>query len=134
MKALIGSVAIGNRRDRVHASARVSRAFHPTFDGNVALEERLAATVGWTRRGSHATSIALAPFVVRTRTWTRDLGSSDALGFGASVRAGHALTGLLHIDAIGEVGRTPYARLDGARLADTLGGQLIVALTARVAQ
>jgi len=33
-------------------------------------------------------------------------------------------------DAIGEASVTPYARLDGGRLADQRGGQLLVALSA----
>jgi hypothetical protein len=75
----------------------------------------------------------LSPFAARTRTWTRDAGDSHDLSAGASLYVGRQLTRELRVDAIGQAGVSPYASLDGERLpSSTLGGQVLVALSARV--
>jgi len=134
LRTFVGSVTAGVAREPCHASVSISRSFYPTFDGNVALENRLSGSATWTRRGAHAAAIALSPFVAHTTTWTRDAGAAGEIDVGASLHASYALSALLAVDAIAEAGRTPYARLDGARLADSFGGQLLVAFTAHVAR
>lgn len=127
----VGSVTAGIVRCCLDASLSASRAFYPTFEGNVALENRLAGALTWPEHRG-APSVTVAPFVAQTRTWTRDAGSASNLGFGTSLRAGYRLGDGLRLDAIGEAGMTPYTRLDGSRLADRLGGQLAVALSGQI--
>jgi hypothetical protein len=132
---LIGAVEAGMRRDRMTANANLGRAFYPTFDGNIARESRLSGVVTYTPGKTRRTRLALAPFVTRTRTWTRDAGSARELAAGASLQLGRELSKQLRVDAIGEAGISPYMRLDGERLpSSALGGQVVVALSGRVAQ
>ena len=49
--------------------------------------------------------------------------------------ASHAFGDRLRLDAVGELGATPYARLDGVRAPESqLGGHLLVALSAVTAR
>ncbi len=121
------------KRDRLQWSTRLARTFYPTFDGNIAREARLAGMVAYSPGRTGRTKLSLSPFAARTRTWTRDAGTSDELSAGASLYFGRQLTTQLRVDAIGQAGVSPYARLDGERLpASALGGQVLVALSARV--
>lgn len=134
LRAPVGSVTAAIRREPFHIGASLSRAFYPTFDGNLALDTRLSGTAQWFARGRRRASIALAPFIAHTTTWARDAAAVDEIDLGASLHASYALDRRLNLDAIGEAGRTPYTRLDGARLADSFGGHVLVALTAHVAR
>lgn len=144
LTTLVGEVAAGARRGACEASASLGRQLYPTFDGDLSLEERAAGSVACAvgRRGEG--SVRVSPFAARTRTWIRDTGAGggamDEISAGASIAAGRELGARraagggagarLRIDAIGEVGVTPYARLDGARAPDSqLGGRLLVALS-----
>jgi hypothetical protein len=130
---VVGEVEAGIRLDRVAAGARIARSFFPTFDGNVARESRVAGTVTWTAGQSRRTSITLAPFAARTRTWSREAPSTRDLSAGAQLQLSRELTRKLRIDAIGEAGLSPYARGESERLpTGNYGGQLIVALSGRV--
>ena len=143
MTALVGDLEAGVRRGRVQAKVGVARTFYPTFDGNVAREARATGAVTYAAGSTGRTQLTLAPFAVRTRTWTRSAPATTAISAGASLLVGRALRqrqtaqGLhqLRVDAIGEAAISPYARLDGDRLAaSTLGGQLLVALSGTVAR
>ena len=128
----VGQVTLGVRRGGWAASASAGRAVYPTFDSNVAAEERVSARVDG---AIGATTVALAPFATRTRTWTREVGSYVDRAVGATASAGRPVTDALRVDVYGELGVSPYARLDGGRApVASLGGQVLVALTARVAR
>jgi hypothetical protein len=121
-------VEAGVERGELSARGHVTRGFYPTFDGNVAREARVSAELSYERP---KTKVVLAPFAARTHTWTRDAGDSRDVTAGASLHVGRELTDLLRVDAIGEAGVSPYARLDRERLPhSSLGGQVLVALTA----
>ena len=131
LTAAVGEVAAGARRGGCEASASVGRAFYPTFDGNLALEERAAGTVQCGVGPRRKATVRVSPFAARTWTWTREAGASYEVSAGASVHAGRAIDHRLRVDAIGEAGVTPYARLDGGREPSSkLGGRLMVALSA----
>ena len=131
LRALAGEVAAGARGGGCEATASVGRSFYPTFDGNIALEERASGSLGCALGPRRATKLRVSPFAARTWTWTREAGSSYEVSAGASVHAGHALDRRFRIDAIGEAGVAPYARLDGERDPSArLGGRLMVALSA----
>jgi hypothetical protein len=132
MTILVGDVEVGVQRERVQWSAKVARAFYPTFDGNIAREARIAGSVAYSPGRSGRTKLSLSPFAARTRTWTREDGTSLDVSAGASLYFGRALTRELRVDAIGEAGVSPYARLDGGLEASRLGGQVLVALSGRV--
>ena len=129
----VGSLDAGWRRDRIESGARAARTIYPTFDGNIAREARLAGNVSYTAGQTRRTKLTLSPFVARTKTWTRDAGISRDITAGASLYFGRALTKQLRVDAIGQAGVSPYARLDRAGVGpSTLGGQVLVALSGRV--
>ncbi|HEY5925778.1 MAG TPA: hypothetical protein VIV11_29025 [Kofleriaceae bacterium] len=129
----IGDLEAGMRRDRVEWSAKVGRTFYPTFDGNIAREARVAASVSYTPGRTRRTKLSLSPFAARTRVWTRDAGTSLDTSTGASLYFGRELTRELRVDAIGQAGITPYAQLEGDREGTpSLGGQVLVALSGRV--
>jgi hypothetical protein len=133
MTILVGDVEAGMIRDRMQWSAKLARTFYPTFDGNIAREARVAGMVSYSPGQTRRTKLTLSPFAARTRTWTRDAGTSADVSAGASLYVGRELTRELRVDAIGQAGVTPYARLDGERLApSSFGGQVLVALSARV--
>jgi hypothetical protein len=133
MTILVGDIEAGIKRDRVQWSTKLARTFYPTFDGNIAREARVAGMVSYTPGRTRRTKLTLSPFAARTRTWTREDGTSHDLSAGASLYVGRQLTRELRVDAIGQAGVSPYARLDGERLpSSTLGGQVLVALSARV--
>jgi hypothetical protein len=133
MTILVGNLEAGVRRDRLTASATASRSFYPTFDGNIAREARIAGQVEYVAGRTRRTTLALSPFATRTHTWTRDDGDSRDVSTGASVHFGRELSKQLRVDAIGEAGVSPYARLDRERLpSSTVGGQVLVALTGKV--
>jgi hypothetical protein len=133
MTIFVGFLEGGVRRDRFTASGLVSRSFYPTFDGNIAREARIEGQVSYVAGRTRRTELALSPFATRTHTWTRDDGDSRDVATGASVHVGRELTKQLRVDAIGEAGVSPYARLDRERLpASQLGGSVLVALTAKV--
>jgi hypothetical protein len=118
----------GVKKNELSARGHVTRGFYPTFDGNVAREARVSAELSYERP---KTKVTLSPFAARTHTWTRDAGDSRDITAGASLHVGRELTDLLRVDAIGEAGVSPYARLDRERLPQSaLGGQVLVALTA----
>ncbi len=121
-------IEAGVQQRELSARGHVTRGFYPTFDGNVAREARIAADLSYARP---KTTIKLSPVAARTHTWTRDAGDSRDITAGASLHVGRELTNLLRVDAIGEAGVSPYARLDRERLPQSsLGGQVLVALTA----
>jgi hypothetical protein len=137
---LVGDLEAGVRRGRLLASANLSRAFFPTFDGNLAREARISAAVSYL---AGSTELTLSPFAIRNHTWTRDRGSSRDVSVGASVHVGRALTQRssgtgfeqLRLDMIGEAGVSPYARPDGERLSpSTFGGRVLVAVSGTVAR
>lgn len=133
MTIFVGDVEAGIRRDRVQWSTKLARTFYPTFDGNVAREARVAGAVSYTPGRTRRTKLSLSPFAARTRTWTREAGTSLDLSAGASLYVGRELTRELRIDAIGQAGVSPYARIDADRLpASTLGGQVLVAVSGRI--
>lgn len=134
MTIVVGDVEAGVRRDRLELGGRIARSFYPTFDGNVARESRIAGVVAYSPGRSGRTRLVLSPFAARTRTWTRDAGTSRELSAGASLHVGRQLTRELRVDAIGQAGVTPYARLAQADRvpAPAFGGQVLVALSARV--
>jgi hypothetical protein len=136
MTIVVGDIEAGMRRDRMQWSTKLARTFYPTFDGNIAREARVAGMVSYSPGRTRRTKLTLSPFAARTRTWTRDAGSSHDLSAGASLYVGRELTRELRIDAIGQAGVSPYARAVaavGERLpSSTLGGQVLVALSARV--
>jgi hypothetical protein len=132
MVIAVGNVEAGVRRDRLFAIARASRAFYPTFDGNVAREARVAGELAYSPGRTRRTKLALSPFAARTRTWTRDDGTSREVSAGASLYVGRELTRELRVDAIGQAGVSPYARLAEGLPDSTLGGQVLVALSGRV--
>lgn len=135
----VGDATLGMRLGSVEASATIARTVFPTFDGNLARESRASGTatvqiaklVGTPQR---PLALSISPFVARTRTWKRDEGTARDASYGATVQLGRELSKLLRVDAIGELGRSPYARLgDGERApTSTFGGQLLVALSARM--
>ncbi len=134
MTILVGDVEIGEQRDRLQWSTRLARTFYPTFDGNIAREARVSGTVAYSPGRTRRTKLTLSPFAARTRTWTREDGRSHDLSAGASLYVGRQLTRELRVDAIGQAGVSPYARLEGTGVpASTLGGQVLVALSGRVA-
>jgi hypothetical protein len=128
--------------DRWTASGRIARTFFPTFDGNLAREARISGTVTYVAGRSRRTTIALAPFAARTRTWVRSEGTAIEPTAGVSLHLGHELgsrlrvaqrTTTLRVDAIGEAGVSPYARAAPDRLpSSTLGGQILVAVSGSV--
>ncbi len=129
----VGSVEAGVRRDRISATGRAARSFYPTFDGNFARESRVAGTVTYTAGRTRRTTVSVAPFAARTRTWVRDAGSTREISAGAQIHIGRELNQQLRLDAVGEAGVSPYARSESERLpGGTLGGQLMVALSGRV--
>lgn len=137
---LVGDLEAGIRSGRWQASANLARALFPTFDGNLAREARISAAVSYF---AGTTELTFSPFAIRNRTWTRDSRSSRDLSAGASVHLGRALkyrwtgTGFeqLRLDVIGEVGVSPYARLDGERLpTSTFGGKFLLAVSGHVAR
>ena len=122
------------QRDRLQWSTQVARSFYPTFDGNIAREARVGGMVSYSPGRTRRTKLTLSPFAARTRTWTREDGSSHDISAGASLYVGRELTRELRVDAIGQAGVSPYARLEGDRRArEPLGGQVLVALSGRVA-
>ena len=129
----VGDLEAGIKRDRLQAAARIARSFYPTFDGNIAREARVAGEVSYVAGQSRRTKLALSPFAARTRTWVRDDGTSLDYSAGASLYVGHQLTRELRLDAIGQAGVSPYTRLGtDAVPQSSLGGQVLVALSARV--
>ena len=132
LQRAVGAVSLGVRTGELWTSATVARSVFPTFDGNVAAEDRVSARFDGTLG---AATFALAPFATRTRTWTRDAGSYVDQAIGVSASLGRPLSDVVRADVYGEFGLSPYARLDGARAPRaTVGGQVLVALTARVAR
>ncbi|NVB79568.1 MAG: hypothetical protein HOV81_14320 [Kofleriaceae bacterium] len=133
---IVGDLEAGIRRDRLTASARIARAFYPTFDGNIAREGRVEGEVTYVAGRTRRTTLSLAPFATRTRTWTREDGTSREVAAGASLQFGRALTKELRVDAIGEAGVSPYARLDRERTptGNSVGGQVVVALSGRITE
>ena len=132
MTILVGDVEAGIHRDRLRASTRIARSFYPTFDGNIAREARIAGEVSYSPGRTRRTKLSLSPFAARTKTWTREDGTSRDISAGASLYVGRQLTRELRVDAVGQAGVSPYARLAEGLPASTLGGQLLVALSARV--
>jgi hypothetical protein len=131
----VGELEAGVRQDRFTASGRVARGFYPTFDGNVARESRVTGNVAYAAGRTRRTTVSLAPFAARTRTWIREAGSSRDLSAGARLHVGRELTKQLRIDAIGEAGVSPYSRGESERLpTGNLGGQLLVAISGRVTE
>jgi hypothetical protein len=138
----VGELEAGLRVDRWTASGRIARTFFPTFDGNLAREARISGTVTYVAGRSRRTTIALAPFAARTRTWVRSEGTAIEPTAGVSLHLGHELgsrlrvaqrTTTLRVDAIGEAGVSPYARAAPDRLpSSTLGGQILVAVSGSV--
>ena len=121
-------VTVGGRSGHFTGSATIAHDLYPTFDGNLAVETR-ASSSGTLAFG--ATTLALTPFVARTRTWVRNGGEQRALSAGAQLQVGHPLTHHLHLDALAAAGRTPYARLTGGREPDgAFGGQVMLAISA----
>lgn len=128
----VGELSVGARAGELSMSAAVGRSVFPTFDGNLAAEDRLSARFDATLG---AASLSVSPFATRTRTWTREDGSFLDHAVGATAALGRPLNDLLRADVYGEFGLTPYARLDGDRTPRVaVGGQVMVALTARVAR
>lgn len=128
----VGSVAVGVRTGELWTSAAATRSVFPTFDGNVAAEDRVSARFDGT---AGRATFALAPFATRTRTWTREAGSYVDRALGVSASVGRPLSDVVRADVYGEFGLSPYARLDGDRAPRAaVGGQVLVALTARVAR
>ncbi len=133
MTILVGDVEAGVVRDRLQWSARVARSFYPTFDGNIAREARLSGSVTYTPGRTRRTKLTLSPFAARTRTWTREDGTALDYSTGASLYVGRQLNRILRVDAIGQAGVSPYARIDSERVpSSTLGGQVLVAVSGRV--
>jgi hypothetical protein len=133
MTILVGNVEAGVKQDRWTASGAVSRTFYPTFDGNIAREARIQGQLAYVAGRTRRTQLALAPFATRTHTWTRDMGDSRDVSTGASLHVGRELSKQLRVDAIGEAGVSPYARLDRDRLpTGNVGGQVLVAVSAKV--
>lgn len=132
MTILVGDIEAGVRRDRVQASTRVARAFYPTFDGNIAREARIAGELSYSPGRTRRTKLTLSPFAARTKTWTREAGTSRDISAGAALYVGRQLTRELRVDAIGQAGVSPYARLAEGLPASTLGGQVLVALSGKV--
>ncbi|HUS28048.1 MAG TPA: hypothetical protein VMZ53_06050 [Kofleriaceae bacterium] len=138
MTIFVGRLQGGVRGDRLTTSAAVSRSFYPTFDGNIAREARVSGDVTYVAGRTRRTTLSLAPFATRTHTWTREDGSIVSfpprdVSAGASLHVGRELTKQLRVDAIGEAGVSPYARLDRERLpSGSVGGQVLVALTGKV--
>lgn len=134
MTIFVGNLEAGVRRDRITASAGVSRSFYPTFDGNIAREARISGELAYVAGAARKTKLSLSPFATRTHTWTRDAGDVREVATGAQLHVGRELTKELRIDAIGEAGVSPYARLDRDRAAtaNNVGGQVLVALSAHV--
>jgi hypothetical protein len=139
---VVADVEAGVHVDRWSASVRVARTFFPTFDGNLAREGRVSGTVTCVAGRTRRTTIALAPFAARTRTWVRGEGTAIEPSAGATLHVGRELSDrlrvarratTLRIDAIGEAGVSPYARAAQDRLpSGTLGGQILVALSGSV--
>jgi hypothetical protein len=128
----IGELEIGWKAAEWSTTGSLTRWLYPTFDGDLAFEDRVSGTTTW-QRGR--TSLSLTPFATRTRMYVRDAGKSIEYGAGASLHVGRELNRWLRLDAIGEAALSPYARLDGERLPSSrLGGQVAVALSGRVAR
>lgn len=128
----VGGATLGVRTGAMWTTATVARSVFPTFDGNVAAEDRASARFDGALGDA---TFAVAPFATRTRTWTRDVGSYVDHALGVTAALGVPLSDLLRADVYGEFGLSPYARLDGDRAPRAaVGGQVLVALTARVAR
>ena len=132
VRTLAGEGTFGVRVGRYTGSATLSHELYPTFDGNLALETRAAGVFGVALGAHRDTTLVLSPFIARTQTWQRDAGDLFDPAAGAQLQVGHPLPHALHLDALAQAGRSPYARTDGAREpSSTLGGQVMVAVSAR---
>ncbi|HEY4179119.1 MAG TPA: hypothetical protein VGM90_19880 [Kofleriaceae bacterium] len=126
----IGELTLGGRNGAYEYSATGSRALYPTFDGDLALDERIAGHLAYARQ---KTALSLSPFVARTQTWRRDAAMQDATSYGASMTVTRDLTSVFRLDAIGQLAKSPYAQLEGDREpTNALGGQVLVALSAHI--
>ncbi len=132
VRTLAGEGTFGVHVGRYTGSTTLSHELYATFDGNVALETRAAGLFGVALGAHRDTTLAVSPFIARTQTWQRDAGDALDTAAGAQVRVGHPLPHALHLDALAEAGRSPYARTDGARdPSSALGGQVMVAVSAQ---
>ncbi|CAN5901102.1 hypothetical protein BH11MYX2_BH11MYX2_29620 [soil metagenome] len=126
----IGELTLGARFRGCEASGTASRALFPTFDGDLAYDERISGRLGFTHG---KTALSLSSFAAQSQTWKRDALTTRTPSVGAGMAVSRSLTSLLRLDAIGQVARSPYARLDGDREpTSTLGGQVLLALSAHV--
>lgn len=132
VSAAVGEVTLGVRTDALTASVAASRLLYPTFDGDIALEDRASARFDG---ALGRTGYVLVPFATRTRSWTRTHGAIDERSLGASLTVGRPLTELVRVDVLGSFGLTPYASLVGGRVpVPVLGGDVMLTLTARHAR
>ena len=126
--AAVGDATLGLRRGSLTASLTVARSVFATFDGNQALDARASGTLSYVHG---KTTVTVAPFIARTRTWTRTPAVLDERSLGATLHVQREMTHHLGLAAFGQVGRTPYARLDDTRDQHAVtGGSVVVALSA----
>ncbi|HEY4060004.1 MAG TPA: hypothetical protein VGM39_25490 [Kofleriaceae bacterium] len=124
----VGEATLGGRDGGWEYSGTASRALFPTFDGDLGFDERVTGRLGYARG---KTSLTFSPFLAHSQIWRRDAGTQESTSYGATASVGHELTPVLRFDAIGQLAKSPYARLDGDREpTDSLGGQVLVALSA----
>ncbi len=110
-------------------SARYGREVYPTFDGAIALEDRLSGTLELARA---LPGVELAGFVARTAVFGQDGAGADWTG-GATLSRTWALGGALSLSAIAEAARSYYATLDGdAAPAPEPVARALVVLTGRL--
>jgi hypothetical protein len=125
-------VTMGARVKGIEMSMTASKQLYPTFGGDLALERRLATRTSYS---FGKMTLALSPFIARTRMWTRESGNFADKSYGVTFAMGRSLNKLLRLDAMGEAGKTPYTRLDGDHVQKSqLGGQVMFALSAGVSR
>ncbi|MEO8704971.1 MAG: hypothetical protein ABI867_33270 [Kofleriaceae bacterium] len=134
VRVMVGELTAGVKSRRLSASAGVKRSLYPTFDGNLAYEERASGSVTASFGRRRPLAVTISPFAARTRTFDRDAAQTEDLTAGATLHVGRELNRRLRLDAIGEAGRSPYLKTDGPRLQSSNGGQLLVALSAYAAR
>lgn len=127
-----GAVGAGWTGGPFQARLDVARTFFPTFDVELAVEDRLAARAAWARR--RGVEVAVTGFAARTAAWGLYGPPRVDLTGGAAVTLAVPLARGLELGVQAELARSFYAALDGdAARGPALGGRALATLTWRVA-
>jgi hypothetical protein len=124
-----GYLGAAGATDALGWNVRYTRDGFPTFDGGLALEDRLSSTVELRR---WVPGVAVTAFGAHTQLYALDGTTGDWTG-GASATRSWALGDHLALAVTGEVARSYYARLDGDPRPTPSGGARVMAvITGRV--